>query len=167
MAAEDANFCLHWGFDMSAIRDAISQSIESTLADTNGRLLALRITLIGDSSLHNQLHAEQAQWQAECVNLAAEIDEELIWFERLRIKTNPTYDPHELADRDALTKLVLDALDQFDPISQPAPVSELTAKLKDVDSKELQQLLSASDNHQQLKQDVAAIVLRSISTSAR
>ena len=24
MAAEDANFCLHWGFDMSAIRDAIA-----------------------------------------------------------------------------------------------------------------------------------------------
>ena len=24
VAAEDANFCLHWGFDMSAIRDAIA-----------------------------------------------------------------------------------------------------------------------------------------------
>ncbi|HKL65648.1 MAG TPA: monofunctional biosynthetic peptidoglycan transglycosylase [Roseovarius sp.] len=25
VAAEDANFCLHWGFDMSAIRDAIAE----------------------------------------------------------------------------------------------------------------------------------------------
>ena len=28
VAAEDANFCLHWGFDMSAIRDAIADGAE-------------------------------------------------------------------------------------------------------------------------------------------
>lgn len=149
-----------------AIHETLSHTIESALADTNGRLLALRITLTGDSVLHNQLHAEQAQWQAECVNIAAEIDDDMIWFERLRIQTKPTYDPHELADRDALTKLVLDALDHFDPSAHPAPVRELGGKLKDIDSKELQQLFSATDDNSQLKQDVAAIVLRSISTSA-
>ena len=25
VAAEDANFCLHWGFDMAAIRDAVQE----------------------------------------------------------------------------------------------------------------------------------------------
>lgn len=28
VAAEDANFCAHWGFDMSAIRDAISDGAQ-------------------------------------------------------------------------------------------------------------------------------------------
>jgi monofunctional biosynthetic peptidoglycan transglycosylase len=28
VAAEDANFCLHWGFDMSAIRSAVAGGAE-------------------------------------------------------------------------------------------------------------------------------------------
>lgn len=152
--------------ESEAIRDAISQHMETALADANGRLLALRITLLGDSALHNQLHADHSQWQAECVNSAADIDEELIWFERLRIKTKPTYDPQELAERDELTKLVLEALDHFTPTQAPAPVAQLAGKLNDIDNRELKQLLTPSEDNKQLKEDVAAIVLRSISSSA-
>ena len=34
MAAEDANFCLHWGFDVAAIRDAIDEGAGSRGAST-------------------------------------------------------------------------------------------------------------------------------------
>lgn len=152
--------------DPDAVRESISQHIETALAEANGRLLALRITLTGDSPLHDQLHAELTQWQAECVSIAAEIEEELIWFERLRIKTKPTYDPQELAERDDLTKLVLEALDHFTPAHVPAPVAQLSDKLKGIDSKELKTLLTLSEADEQLKQDVTAIVLQSISTSS-
>lgn len=152
--------------DQDALREAIAQQMEDSLAETNGKLLALRITLYGDTSLHDQLHAELAQWQAECVNIAAEIDEELIWFERLRVKTKPTYDPQELAERDDLTKLVLDALEHFTPTEVPAPVTQLSDKLKTIDSKELKEILTLSEGDQQLKDDVTAIVLQSISSSA-
>lgn len=152
--------------DPDAVRESITQHIETALAEANGRLLALRITLFGDSALHDQLHAELTRWQAECVSIAAEIEEELIWFERLRLKTKPTYDPQELAQRDDLTKLVLEALAHFTPAEVPAPVAQLSDKLKGVDSKDLQNLLTLSDADEQLKADVTAIVLQSISTSA-
>ena len=104
--------------------------------------------------------------RAECVSIAAQVEEELIWFERLRIKTNPTYDPQDLAQRDDLTKLVLEALNDFSPSKVPAPVAQLRDKLKDIGSKDLQSLLALSDTDDQLKQDVSAIVLQSISSSA-
>ena len=146
------------------LRDTIVHQIDSTLDTTSGRLLALRITLTGDSSLHDQLHSELAHWQSECVSISAEIDEDLIWFERLRIKTKPTYDPHELADRSDLTAQVLEALDNFNPELTPVPVAQLTEKLKDIPNKELQKVLSPSQDAQ-LIEDVRALVLQSISTS--
>ncbi len=152
--------------DSDAVRESISQHIDEALAETNGRLLALRITLLGDSPLHDQLHADLSQWQAECVSMAAEIEEERIWFERLRIKTKPTYDPQELAERDELTKLVLEALDHFTPAQVPASVAQLKGKLTGIDSKDLQNLLTLSEADEQLKEDVTAIVLQSISSSA-
>ena len=152
--------------DTDALLEQITQHMETALAEANGRLLALRITLVGDSPLHDQLHAELSQWQAECVSMAAQVEDELIWFERLRIKTNPTYDPQELAERDDLTKLVLEALNDFTPSQVPAPVAQLRDKLKDIGNKDLQSLLALSDADDQLKQDVSSIVLQSISSSA-
>lgn len=146
------------------LHDSLVHRIDSTLDTTNGRLLALRITLTGDSPLHDHLHAELAHWQSECVSISAEINEELIWFERLRIKTKPTYDPHELAERSELTAQVLDALDHFDPEHTPLPVALLTEKLKTVSDKELQKVLTPSTDSQ-LSEDVRALVLQSISTS--
>ena len=151
--------------DSDAVRKSITQSIEVALAEANERLLALRITLTGDSALHDQLHADLTQWQAECVSIAAEIEDERIWFERLRIKTKPTYDPQELAERDDLTKLVLEALDHFTPAQVPAPVAQLSEKLKGIESQDLQSVLATEDD-EQLKEDVTAIVLQSISSSA-
>ena len=146
------------------LRDTLVHNTDAALDTTNGRLLALRITLTGDSSLHDQLNAELAHWQAECVNIAAEIDEELIWFERLRIKTKPTYDPHELAERSELTAQVLEALENFNPGQTPTPVALLTDKLKGISDKELQNVLSPTEDAQ-LIEDVRALVLQSISTS--
>ncbi|PQJ29751.1 metallophosphoesterase family protein [Rubritalea profundi] len=151
--------------DSDEVRKSITQSIEVALAEANERLLALRITLTGDSALHDQLHADLTQWQAECVSIAAEIEDERIWFERLRIKTKPTYDPQELAERDDLTKLVLEALDHFTPAQVPAPVAQLSEKLKGIESQDLQSVLATEDD-EQLKEDVTAIVLQSISSSA-
>ncbi len=151
--------------DSDSIRESISQHISSAFDATDGHLLALRITLVGDSDLHNQLHADEASWRAECINIAAEIDEDLIWLEQLRIKTRPTYTRKELAQRDTLTKLVLEALDDFDASQIPKPVAEITEKLRSIKNDELQALLSLQENNEQLKSDVTAIVLRSISSS--
>ncbi|MBK1790161.1 metallophosphoesterase family protein [Persicirhabdus sediminis] len=148
------------------LRELISRNISSALQSAQGRLLAIRITLFGDTHLHDQLHAEQAQWFAECQSIAEEIDGANIWLERLRLKTKPTYDPQELAERDELTKLVLDALGEFSPSKVPSPVAQLSSKLAGVNNQELKELLTLDDEDEQLKEDVTAIVLQSISSSA-
>ncbi|MGJ8672154.1 metallophosphoesterase family protein [Rubritalea sp.] len=150
--------------DSEQLRTSISERFSKALSQAEGRLLAIRLTLTGATALHDQLHTEQSLWQAECVNIASEIDDELIWFERLRIKTAPTYDPATLAERDELIKLVLDSLDHFDTEQVPPAVSELAGKLNSISDKELSDTL-AMRNREEIKEDVTAIVLQSLSSS--
>jgi hypothetical protein len=146
-----------------AIRGELNRALEAA----DDRLLAARIVLIGPCSLHEALHADHVRILAECVSQAADIDAELIWIESLRIKTSTLLDPEELAKRDDLTALVLEALNSFDPTELPDPVSTLRTKLPDDALKALSASLEpASDSDRNgIKEDVAAIVLQAIATS--
>jgi len=139
---------------LGKIRDAFSKALQ----EVGDRLLALRLTLTGATSLHGSLHSDLGKWQAQCSSLASEIDPDQFWFERLQLRTTPTYDPQELAKRDDLTALVLDALAKFDGRQKPAAVAALEAKLPPAALAEL-------GDHEPLKEEVAAIVLHSIATS--
>ncbi len=137
------------------LRDLIASELGDSFAAAGDRLLAARITLTGATELHGALHSDFARWQAECHSIAASIDPEQIWIERLKLKTTPTYDPQELAKRDDLTAQVLAALDGFNPDHQPAVVAALEKKLPTAAVLELASL----------KEDVSAIVLHAIATS--
>lgn len=148
---------------------ALSATMKSSLSRADDRLLALRINLTGNSPLHDELISNHSHWQAECTNLANEIDDEKIWFEQLKIKTSPTYDPKELAKQDELTSLVIHALDDFDPSTPPPQADALITKLSGINDPELQKTVapSAPGHLKELSQDVAAIVLHSISISGK
>ncbi|MEJ6828681.1 MAG: DNA repair exonuclease [Akkermansiaceae bacterium] len=144
--------------DEESLLEKISISFSQALQELGDRLLALRLTLTGATALHGLLHSDLTRWQAQCTSLASEIDSEQLWFERLKLRTTPTYDPQELAKRDDLTALVLEALTNFDPVQKPAAVTTLEAKLPAAALAELEDTDS-------LKEEVAAIVLHSIATS--
>jgi len=138
-----------------ALRETIAGLLNEAVID---RLLALRLTLTGATSLHGTLYAELGRWQAECVNLAQEVDPDQLWFERLRLRTSPTYDPADLAEQDDLTAQVLQALENFDPKEKPATVATLEGKLP-------QQALERLGDDPVSVDDVSALVLHAIATS--
>jgi DNA repair exonuclease SbcCD nuclease subunit len=154
----------HQEIDLSGIeslddlRSAIRQSFLQAFQDADGRLLCLRLTLTGATSLHGELHADQNHWQAECVSLAAQIDPARIWFEQLKFATTPTWELTELAQRDDLTASVLEALAKLETSDSPTAVNALEAKLPPALSSSLQ------EDTETLSDDVAAIVLHSITT---
>jgi len=147
---------------------AIREELNRALMAADDRLLAARIVLTGASSLHETLHANHARFLAECVSQATDIDEELIWVESLRLKTSTLLDPEELARRDDLTTLVLEALDSFDPGVLPDPVSTLKTKLPEAAVRALSASLEpeTESDRDVIKKDVAAIVFQAIATSA-
>ncbi|WP_375551086.1 monofunctional biosynthetic peptidoglycan transglycosylase [Rhodophyticola porphyridii] len=67
VAAEDANFCLHWGFDMAAIRDAI--------ADGGGR----GASTISQQTVKNTFLWQSRSWVRKALEAAITPVVELIW----------------------------------------------------------------------------------------
>ena len=144
--------------DEEALRSLISTTFSEVLQEIGDRLLAVRLTFTGATPLHGHLHADLSRWQAECSSIASDIDPEQLWFERLKLCTTPTYDLQELAQRDDLTALVLEALEDFSPDQKSAALTALEGKLPPA-------ALAGLEESETLKEEVAAIVLHSIATS--
>jgi DNA repair protein SbcD/Mre11 len=68
---------------------AIGSEFESALAGADGRPLALRLTLLGVTSLHGELLARSETLEAECDSLALTASGE-IWIEQIQINTTPS-----------------------------------------------------------------------------
>ncbi len=148
---------------LEAIRDQLSDSLRAA----DGRLLAVRLTLTGNTQLHELLHADHSRLRAECQSIALDIDAELIWIEDLRLKTRTLIDPEELAKQDDLTAFVLEALTAFDPNALPAPVETLMKKLPSEASRALQASLKPQGDAEReaMRDEISAIVLQAIATS--
>ena len=146
---------------MDSLRGAMTREMADAFVKAGDRLLAIRLTLTGASSLHGVLHTDAHRWQAECVTAAGEIDLNRIWFEQLKLATTPLVAPDELAQRDDLTALVLESLEQFEPTELPPSVESLEAKLPPSVVR-----VMTDEEEVNLSKEVAALVLHAITTSA-
>ena len=90
----------------------VTKSMASAVSEAEGRLVAARVVFTGATPLHGSLHRETHRWRAELLGRAEDQGEEAIWIERIKISTSPVYDLAQLAERDALTKIVLETLEQ-------------------------------------------------------
>ena len=163
--------------DISSMEDVLEKtrsSIQSLLAKVNDsdrlQLTAFRITLTGATELHGQLHTELKNLQADCHEITQDLDPDALWLERVRLKTSPIYDLDTLAERDELSALVIEALGEFDPSSATSPsIAKLAEKLGGVAQPDLDAFFTpdTDEQKQQLSEDVAAIVLQSITHSAK
>ena len=143
------------------IRDALSRAIDSA----EGRLLATRLMLTGASPLHGVLLREIARIRAEVEAIAQDFGEDAIWIEQIKVATSPVYDLGELAERDALTKTVLETLAKAteQPDALPADITEMF----DVLPTELRSEIEADWSPAQrpaLMADVRAIILEALRT---
>ena len=105
------------------IREALGDAVEKA----EGRLLASRITLTGASPLHGSLHRDAQRWRAEILAIAQDFGEAVVWVEQVKVATSPIYDLSQLAQRDALTKIVLESLEKatHDLSNLPLDIAEM------------------------------------------
>jgi len=74
----------------------------STLDDlTSGQPgfpLAVRVTLVGPSSIHSDLLADPERWANDIRAVATDVSSGRVWVEKVRLQTRPTDDPPTLTD---------------------------------------------------------------------
>ncbi|NEX19380.1 DNA repair exonuclease [Thiorhodococcus mannitoliphagus] len=161
--------------DVPVVLDQVEKEIEATqrirtaLADAvkmaEDRLLAARITLTGASPLHGCLHREAQRWRAEILGIAQDFGEDAVWIEQIKVATSPVYDLGQLAERDALTKIVLETLEQatHSPDDLPDDILEMLNVLP-LDVRAEVEREWATEQRSALMADVRAIILDSLQT---
>ncbi len=89
-------------------RTALGKAVEKA----EDRLLAARVTITGTTGLHGSLCSRPDRLDAEVEACAQDFGEGRVWIERVKLETRPTVNLADLADRDALTKVVVEAVDE-------------------------------------------------------
>ena len=146
---------------LARIGDALRQA--SRAAD--GRLLAARIVVTGATPLHEHLRRDLRHLRAECIAQAQQAAGEGIWIEEVEIATTAVVDPQALAQRDDLTRVVLENLEAAGgrPLEVPVEIDALLrllpGELRATTEDEL-----ADSNRAALLDDVRAIILDALAT---
>jgi exonuclease SbcD len=91
------------------------------------RLLAVRLIISGATELHGALHSRPDRFEAEIQARTDELGADRLWIEQVRLETTPMVSLETLAERDQLTKMVVETI-QSDTADQPLP-AEITGMM--------------------------------------
>ena len=107
-----------------ALYGRIGAALAQACRDAGDRLLAARLVLTGITPLHTALKRDLPGLRAECINQAQVSG---AWIESVEVRTAPRQDLAELAARDDLTRLILEALEQAEvgELALPPELNEL------------------------------------------
>ncbi len=143
----------------------VTKSMAGAVSEAEGRLVAARIVFTGATPLHGSLHRETHHWRAELLGRAQDQGEEAIWIERIKILTSPVYDLAQLAERDTLTKIVLETLEQarVEPGNLPNEIKEMLEVLPPEVRNEVESDWGESQRTTAME-DVRAIILDALGT---
>ena len=144
------------------VGDAMGKAVTAA----EGRLVAVRIVLTGTTQLHGSLHRNDEHWNAQFQASAQDLGAEAIWIERITVSTSPVYDIAQLAERDALTKIVVSNLNETDhqPILLPPEIQEMLSILPLEVRSEVEEELNGQQRATVLS-DVRAIILDALATN--
>lgn len=144
----------------------IGDALASALEEADGRLLAARLVLAGNTPLHGALARSLPHWRAQCQARAQIVGGERIWIEELEPTTAPVYDLDALAARDDLTRILLEGLDASlsGAPETPPEVRELLGVLPPEIRDDLEGALDAT-RRPALLAEVRALLLEALSHS--
>jgi hypothetical protein len=139
--------------------------MDNAVIAAEGRLVAARIVITGTTSLHGSLHRDVQRWRAELLAKAQDQGAEAIWIERIEVSTAPVYDVAQLVERDALTKIVVESLDQAhnELGTLPTEIQEMLGVLPPEVRREVEAEWS-EDQRSAVLNDVRAIILDALGT---
>jgi exonuclease SbcD len=128
-------------------------------------LLAARLKLTGSTRLHGSLHRDEERWRAEILGRAHELHSDSLWIERIVIETSPIYDLYQLAERDPLTKSVVEGLEEavFSTANLPIEIRDMLDVLPPDIRKDIEGDLEGAAGNALVK-DVRAIILEALTT---
>ncbi|MEN9677524.1 MAG: hypothetical protein RIS76_3420 [Verrucomicrobiota bacterium] len=143
----------------------VSDAMGHAVAAAEGRLVAARIILKGTTPLHGSLHRDGQRWRAELLSRAQDQGADALWIERIKISTTPVYDIAQLAARDALTRIVVDQLEEAQAhlTSLPAEINEMLTVLPPELRGEIEAEWSG-DQRLTILNEVRAIILDALET---
>jgi DNA repair exonuclease SbcCD nuclease subunit len=144
----------------------VSDAMGKAVTAAEGRLVAARIILSGTTQLHGSLHRNDEHWNAQFQASAQDLGAEAIWIERITVSTSPVYDIAQLAERDALTKIVVSNLNETDhkPILLPPEIEEMLSVLPLEIRTQVEDELNGEQRATVLS-DVRAIILDALATN--
>ena len=113
------------------VRDALDNVVAR---EADGRPLAVRVVLEGQSSLHGQLVRQETQLTADLRAVALELGPDAVWLEKIYWRIQPAQDPAVLAERqDAvadLERILWEAEDNEELVRDiHAEITEMLGKL--------------------------------------
>lgn len=143
----------------------VSEVMSNAVAAAEGRLVAARMVIIGTTALHGSLHRDGQHWRAQFLASAQDQGAELLWVERIKIATAPVYDVAQLAERDALTKIVVENLAEAQEKlpALPAEIEEMLGVLPPEIRSEVE-VEWTGDQRTAVLSDVRAIILDALGT---
>jgi len=117
--------------DRSSVLEGIRERLQGVLAAADGRGVALRICLSGETPLCGELFSRQDSWREEIETLAANLSGDL-WLEKLEVQTRRPQDRSKSADPTIAGKI----LQQVQDLQEDAWFQELLrAKIEEVRQK--------------------------------
>lgn len=109
----------------------VDAALTGALDEADGRLLATRLALAGNTPLHGGLARSLPAWRAQCQARTQIIGGDRVWVEELELATAPVYDLQRLAERDDLTRILLEGLDEAESPTS-ARASEAPPEIRDL-----------------------------------
>ncbi|MCU0587831.1 MAG: DNA repair exonuclease [Syntrophobacteraceae bacterium] len=142
-----------------------SRVMAGAVAEAEGRRVAARLVLKGATSLHGSLHRDSHRWKAELLGRAQELGEDVLWIERIQVGTSPVYDLEPLAERDALTRIVLETLKEavLEPGALPVDIQDMLGVLPGEVRSDIEGQCQGAEGAAILE-DVRAIILEGLGT---
>lgn len=147
---------------LADVHARIGDALVEAAAAAEGRLLAARIVLIGSTPLHGALKRDPPALRAECINQAQRVPDG-IWIESVEARVTPRQSLAELAARDDLSRIVLEALERAvaGELDMPAEVGDLLKILPVEMRDEVEAELDAA-HREILLDDVRGILLSAL-----
>ena len=116
------------------LHNRVREAVREELQNAGDRLLAVRVTIAGATSLNASLRADPDRWRAQVQAICAELGEEKVWVEKVGLKTRGKQSVDDvLADEGPLGQL-LSVVMSHDDTCQSVPglesvISDLKSKL--------------------------------------
>ncbi len=96
-----------------ALTEAVHGALSDALDEADGRLIAVRLLFNGATTLHTDLQSDPAHFENLVRTVAVEIDEELIWIEKVRFQTSAVRAMEDVLAQGSPLSSVLRAIVEF------------------------------------------------------